>query len=172
MKKHQPIFTYIIIFFLLSILLRFFGIIDFNNWEIIGYAFIIYGLSLVYISMGKNKKFALFSGSSVFLTGIVLFIISNFHLMNYLNIIISSIILIIGIDFFIIFIDDFTRRNFLILSAVFIITGLLFTISWGSPSFASFFSSVWHITMKYWPVVLILAGIILIIRRGETDKSL
>jgi len=168
-KRQQPILAYIIIFFLLSILLKLFGIIDFTLGEVIGYALIFYGLSLVYTSMGKNKKFVLFTGSSMFLAGVVLFIVNNFQLVNSLNIIISSIILIMGIDFFIIFIDDFSRKNFLVLSAVFIVAGLLFTISWGSPSFASFFNSIFYVALKYWPVIIIVAGIILIIRRDETD---
>ncbi|HVO75991.1 MAG TPA: hypothetical protein VMT35_18350 [Ignavibacteriaceae bacterium] len=147
--------------------MKLFGIIDYSAGEIIGYIFIIYGLALVYTSMGKDKKLLLFIGSSLFLAGVFLFIINNFQLTGSSNPILTSIILIPGISFFILFIDDFSNKLFLILSAGFTAVGLLIIISTGSPTFSSFFSSILYIAVRYWPVVLIVIGIALIIKRDE-----
>ncbi|MGE5795470.1 MAG: hypothetical protein ACM34O_04285 [Ignavibacteria bacterium] len=169
MNRHQPVLTYIAVFFLLSIILKLFGIINYTVGEIIGYAFIFYGLTLVYTTMGKNKKLVLFIGSSLFLAGVFLFIVNNFQLTDSSNLIFSALILIPGISFLILFIDDFSRKTFLYLSAAFTIFGLLITINSGSPSFTSFFSSIFYVALKYWPVVIIVAGIILIIKRDELN---
>jgi len=167
----QPVLTYIAVFFLLSIILKLFGIIDYTAGEIIGYAFIFYGLTLVYTTMGKNKKLVLFIGSSLFLAGVFLFIVNNFQLTDSSNLIFSALILIPGISFLILFIDDFSSKTFLYLSAAFTLFGLFITINSGSPSFTSFFSSIFYVALKYWPVVIIVAGIILIIKRDELNDQ-
>jgi len=164
-NRQQPVFTYIVIFFLLAVILKLFGIISYNIGEIIGYVFIFYGLTLVYITMGMNKKLILFAGSSLFLAGIFLFTVNNFQLRDSSNLIFSAVILIPGISFLILFMDDFPRKSFLYLSAAFIIAGLLIAFISGSPSIISFFNSIFFVALKYWPVVIIIVGIILIIKR-------
>lgn len=167
MKKQQLIFIYIIIFFIISFILKLFGIVDFSTGEIFGYGFIFYGLTLVYTSFGKNKPGALFFGTTLFLSGVFLFILNNFQLANYLRIIISAAILVIGINFFVLFIDNSARKIFLVISLLFFTAGIFFTVSWGSLSFKSFLDSAVYIASKYWPVLIIVAGIVLIIRREE-----
>jgi len=170
-NKYHPVFTYLLIFFALSILLKLFGIIDFESSEILGYAFIFYGFSIVYNAMGKHLKVTLFWGSSIFLTGVVLFIINNFEFANVSMLLYPSIIFIAGIDFLIIFLDDSSNRIFFFLSLFFILSGFLFTVSYGSIKFSSFLISLQNVAEEYWPIILIGIGIILIIWREEKDKK-
>jgi uncharacterized membrane protein len=117
--------------------------------------------------MGKNKTGVLFTGTTLFLAGVLLFILNNFQLENYLRITISAAILVIGINFFMLFIDNTSHKIFLVISILFFAAGILFTLSWGSLSFNSFFDSAVYIASKYWPILIIVGGIILIIRREE-----
>ena len=97
MRKYQSIFTYLFLFFALSLVLKFFGIIRIAVEEIISYALIFYGIIDVYLSLGKNHKFSLFSGTVFFLVGILLFILNNFLIFWGLDLLLPSALFIPGI---------------------------------------------------------------------------
>lgn len=163
MSNTQPILIYLLIFLALSIVLKLFGIIDVTGSELLGYAFIFYGITMVYSSFGENQQVVLFFGSSLFLTGLLLFLISNFEFTNDLDIIFPSILLIVGINFLMLFLDNPLRKYFLAVSLTSIISALAVTVLLGSITFSNFFTSVDNIAGKYWPVVLIAAGLLILL---------
>ena len=169
MIKQQTILVYLLIFLVLSIILKIIGLIDVEGSEILGYALIFYGISLVYLSFGRNKKILLFIGSTFFLTGIALFLINNFDFNDNSSLIYPSILLIPGINFLLIFIEDNSSKVSLILSILLLLVGFYHTISSGSFNLNSFFSSIISITLKYWLIALILLGIIFLISREKND---
>jgi hypothetical protein len=143
------------------------GIIDIGNTELLGYVLIFYGIGQTYLSIGKNRNGYLFAGTFLFLTGIFLFIVNNFEFNSTKELIFPSLLFITGICFLILFIDNSTKKNFLILSVTLIFTGLMVTIFVGTPSFSAFFRAVLTVALKYWLVILIVLGIILILHREE-----
>ena len=163
--KNQPIIIYLLTFLALSIFLKLIGVIDIENTELLGYVLIFYGVSQTYLSIGKNQKGYLFAGTFLFLTGIVFFTISNFEFNNTRELIFPSLLFITGVCFLMLFMDDSTKRNYLIVSGTLIFTGLMVTIFAGSPSFSLFFQALINIALKYWLVILIVLGIILILHR-------
>ena len=166
MVKNQSIIVYLLTFLILSVSLRLMGVIEIGNTELLGYVLIFYGISQTYLSLGKNRKGYLFTGTFLFLTGIFLFIISNFEFGNTRELIFPSLLFITGICCLMLFIDN-GKKNYLIISVTLILTGLIVTLFVGSPSFSVFFQALVDITLKYWLVVLIVLGIILILYREE-----
>jgi hypothetical protein len=170
LSNSQPILIYLLIFLALSVVLKLFGVIDVTNIELLGYAFIFYGITMVYTSFGKNQSVILFSGSSLFLTGLLLFLLSNFDFTSSREIIFPAILFILGIDFLMLFLDNTIRKNYLAISVTAILSAITVTILLWSITFQNFLTSIENITAKYWPVVIIAAGLLVLLSLEHKRK--
>lgn len=170
MSNSQPIFIYLLIFLALSIVLKLFGVIDVTTVELLGYALIFYGITLVYTSFGKNHTGILFIGSSLFLTGLLLFLINNFEFTNSNEIIFPAVLLIIGINFLMLFLDNTERLSFIAVSLTAIFSAIIVTFLLGSITFRTFFISIINIVEKYWPIVIIAVGLIVLLNIEHKRK--
>jgi hypothetical protein len=158
------------VFLALSIILKLFGVIDVDSIELLGYALIFYGINLVYTSFGKKQAGILFAGSSLFLTGLLLFLISSFEFVSDNEIIFPSILLILGINFLMLFFDDTGNKRYLAISIVSILSALIVTIFLGTITFQSYLSSVVTITLKYWPIIIIAIGLLILLNIENKRK--
>lgn len=164
MDKVQKIIIYLTSFTILLFIFRIFGIINIEGGEIVGYAFIFYGISSVYLSFGQNEKWTLLLGTVFFCLGVLLFMINNFHFPNVARLIVPSILMTFSISLLMLYLDDLKNKVFLYSSvSLFIITILIAKI-WGVISFVSFFTSIWTTITGYWPVVLILLLVVFLLR--------
>ncbi len=165
MNNNKPILIYLLTFLVLSIILRLFGIINIESTELVGYALIFYGISLVYTSFGQNRAGVLFTGSLLFLVGFLLYLLNNFNFANKKDIIFPSVLFILGINFLMLFFDDPAKKNFLAISAALVLSAIIVTIVLGSITFQSFLSTISDIAVKYWPVLLVSVLLLIIIHR-------
>ncbi len=171
MKRQQALISYLLSFIIIAILLKLFGIIDFANSEILGYAMIFYGISSVYFSLGKDQKLHLFTGTVVFLIGILLFIINNFEIFNIEQLIPPSIMLIGGVGFIMLFIDEDSNFVSLIIGVVFVIIGITVTIKYGTINFVGFLEALWRVSKIYWAIFIVILGILFFLSNGgEKEK--
>jgi len=157
MNKSQPILTYTFSFLILAVFFKLIGLLNINNEEILAYTFVFYGISSVYLSLGKNKKFRLFLGTVVFLTGIIFFILNNFDIINPSRMIFPAIILTAGTGFLMLYIDDTNDKGILYASVAFIIPGLIYSIYFGTMRPGLFIYSIYQVILKYWFILLIAA---------------
>ena len=104
--NHKLILIYIIIFASVLILLRTIGILYFNDFEIIGYVLMIYGLSLFYSSYITDNKMILFAGSALFLMGVVFLISGSFELQDSGQLFIPACLFILSISSMMLFLFD------------------------------------------------------------------
>jgi hypothetical protein len=169
MLKNHSIITYLLIFLVLSILLKICGIIDVGFSELAGYAFIFYGIGNVYTSMGRNKKKLLFIGAVSFLVGVALFITSKYDFLKLSNIVLPSIFFILGTGFLVLFIDDLSNNLFLAISVIFLISGIFFFTKLGTFNLSDFLKSTLSISMKYWPVIIIVTALILLLKKNSKN---
>lgn len=167
MNNNQPILIYLLIFLALSVVLKLLGIIDVENTELIGYAMIFYGINLVYISFGKKQNGILFTGTTLFLIGLLLFLTNNFEFINDNEIIFPSMLFILGISFLMLFLDNIHKKNFLLVSVTFILSALIVTALLGTITVTLFINAVIKITVKYWPIALVAIVLLVIIYREE-----
>lgn len=165
MFKHHSIITYLLIFLVLSILLKIVGIIDVNYTELAGYALIFYGIGTVYVSMGKNKRNLLFIGAVAFLIGVELIITNNYDFLKLSNVVLPSIFFILGTAFLVLFIDNLSNRLLLAISIIFLISGIFFFTKLGTFNFPDFLKSTLSITMRYWPIIIIVTALILLLKK-------
>lgn len=171
MNNNQPILVYLLIFLALSIVLKLFGIIDVENTELVSYVMIFYGINLVYLSFGRKRQGLLLTGTILFLVGLLLFLINNFEFINNREIIFPSTLLILGTGFLMLFLNDTSKKNLLLISLTLILSAIIVTALLGSITVSSFIDSIIKITVKYW-LVAVVAIVLLIIIYGGEKKSL
>lgn len=169
MRKYQSLFTYLLLFLSLSLLLKFFGFISLSSGEIIGYALIFYGICDVYLSLGSDRKISLFFGTVFFLIGILLYVINNFLIFWGPSLLLPSIFLIPGFAYLILYIDSPANKKFLFTGILLILTGFILTIINGQFNLSTFYNSILRVSSIYWQVVLV-AAIILILISFEIKK--
>lgn len=165
MEKHQQIIKNLLLLLLVLILLKLTGIISIQSIELLGYILIFFGLNYAYDSFGKNRQGVLFTATIIFLIGLILFIISKFEILQPSHLILPSVLLIIGVGLLMVWIDGQMKNQVIILSVIFLLFGIILTILKGSITFRSFLVSLVDMSAKYWPVLLIFAGVLLMYRK-------
>ena len=161
--------TYLLIFLVLTILLKIVGIINISYTELAGYALIFYGIGTVYISMGKKKRNLLFIGAVLFLIGVELIITNNYDFLKLSNVVLPSIFFILGTAFLVLFIDDLSNRLLLVISIIFLISGAFFFTKLGTFNFSDFLKSTLSIMLKYWPILIIVTALILLLKKDNKE---
>jgi len=162
-RIYQSILTYLLIFFALTILLRFLGIINIASSEVIGYGLIFFGGASVYISLGRNQKITLFLGTTIFLVGILLYVINNFLIFWDSYLLIPSLLIIPSLGFFVLFVEDYRNKRLLLISLLLFLFGLSTVVLYGQFNLNLFLSSIISVASNYWRVIFILAIIFIIV---------
>lgn len=166
MKHSQiTILAFIFLFIIISIILNMLGLVEIESGDFLGYILIFYGIATVYTSFGERNKFLIFIGSVLFLSGIVLSLPSHFDFVRPLNIFIPSAILIAGISLFIVYFDDTKNKAVLFASLLLTIAGSIFIISARQIQISVLGESILKIIEVYWPVLLVISGITIILKR-------
>ena len=167
MRKYQSILTFLLLFLSLTLLLEFFGIINFSSGEIIGYALILYGISDVYLSLGRNRKYSLFFGTVFFLVGILLFVLNNFIVFWGPMLLLPTALFIPGAAYLMLYLDNPSNKRFPVIGIVLVTAGLIAIILNGQFNFTSFYNSLLKIATIYWQIVLLIALILILISFEE-----
>jgi hypothetical protein len=165
MFKIRSIIPYLAIFLVLAVLLKVLGIIGTGYTELAAYVLIFFGIGTVYSAMGRNAKILLFVGVAAFLIGIELFITTKYEIVKLSNVVLPSIFFILGTAFLVLFIDDLANKLMLTISVIFLIAGIYFFNRLGNLNLPDILKSILSITIKYWPVIIIITAIILLIRK-------
>ncbi len=169
MRKYQSLFTYLLLFLALALILKLFGFIHLSGWAIFGYALIFYGISDVYLSLGKNRKISLFFGTVLFLIGILIYVLNNFLIFWGMAVLIPSVFFIPGIAYLMLSYDNPSVKKYYIIGIVLILAGLFTTVINGQFNFSSFYHSMLKITSYYWQIVLIITVILIFITFEEKN---
>ncbi len=149
----------------LAVILRISGIISFTILDLLNYLFMFAGISAVFSSFGKERKGILFSGSTLFLIGIVIYVTSKFDLEEARQIVFLSVLFIIGVGFLLLFIDSTSQKIYLVFSLFFIACGLLYIVFLRRSVLSGFADSLLAMVKSYWLILLVIAGFILLLRR-------
>ncbi|MFO7447665.1 MAG: hypothetical protein R6W90_14965 [Ignavibacteriaceae bacterium] len=158
---------YLLSIFVILLLLRITGLLEFSIIELSGYVLIFYGAAAVFKSLGREKQVSLFSGTIIFFAGLLLFLSANFDFPSVSSLILPAFLFIIGAGFFMLFIDEPSNAVLFIAAAAFILMGIAFTILMGTLEIGSFLKSVWIVTKQYWIVLVIVLIAALLLQKRE-----
>lgn len=169
MRTYQLLFTYLLLFLSLSLILKFFGLINLSSGEIIGYALILYGISDVYLSLGRNRKLPLFFGTVFFLIGILIYVLNNFLVFWGPMLLLPSILFMPGAAYLMLALNDPSNKKFLIIGITLIFVSFITILINGQFNLYSFYRSIIKMSSLYWQIVLV-AAVILILLSFEEKK--
>ncbi len=167
MIKNQLIGILTVSFILISVLLNIFEIVYISSNNIFGYSFIILGSSLVYTAFIQNKKIIAFIGSATFLSGILLIILDNFEVYIQQDFVPPIILIVTGSSLLMAYLTDSVKRILFLLSVISLTAGFTLIIVQKSFDFGIYYRSVLSIISVYWPIILIMIFVIIIINRTE-----
>ena len=169
--KTKNIILYLIGFILIAVILKLVGLVNFNNFELLAVIFAAFGSGTVYNSMGKNKKISLFFGSAAFLAGVVFLLIGSRQIPNTSHIIFPSVLYIIGISCFMLYLDNTSDKTLILVSFIFILLGVIYTAISGSFSFDTFIGTLSDVIGEFWLVLLVVIIVIYINAKGGDKKE-
>jgi hypothetical protein len=145
----------IVLFIIVSFLLSVFNVIAITLTDILSYSLLIIGVALVYGETIRQNRFSVFLGSIIFLLGVYFLVSENFNLNISEGMSIPIILIFAGSGLLVLYISTSTKIIFLIISIIFLATGLTLFVLKTHLSFNSFFQSVLPILNFLWPVLII-----------------
>lgn len=164
-RSRQLIVNLILFLVLIAFLVKYFGIIEFDANDIIAFGLMSYGIVSVYFSLGTHRRGHLFINTVLFLIGIVVYVLNHYNFMSAREVILPAILFLIGSGFLMLFIDDSTNRVFLISAIVLLVSFGLYVWFGRTIRILSFANRFTGILLDYYPIFIILAGIIILLNR-------
>jgi hypothetical protein len=166
--KTNYITIIIIAFIVISMLLSLIGVISASFSQILTYSVMIIGIYFVYSEISDGNIFLVFLGSVIFLAGIYYLVVNYFDL-QIMNGIIAPIILIFaGSGLLIVYITSRLKKFILLISVILLSVGITLIIAKSHFKFGSFIQSVIPVFNFLWPVILIAALIIFMVRKKQS----
>jgi len=154
----------IVLFIIITFLLSVFNIISIVLTDILAYSLLVIGVALVYTETIRQNRPSVFLGSIIFLFGVYFLITENFNL-NISDAIYVPIILIFGgSGLLMLYISTSTHRIFLLISFIFLSSGITLIIANSHWGIKSFFLSILPVLNFLWPVLIIFLLLIFLMR--------
>ena len=155
----------VIIFIIVSFLLAIFGVLPVTLIDILSYSLLIIGMALVYSEGIRQNGLSVFLGSVIFLIGVYVLISENFTMNINKEISVPIILIISGAGLLILHIITSTRIIFLLVSIACLSSGMTLLIIDSRWSISTFIHSVIPVLNYLWPIIIILAVFILLLRK-------
>ncbi len=162
MNKNLSWFGIALIFFGILLLLVKTDVVDIDSSQIFWSAFMVLGFGLVLKGFSYDKRGKIFWGTVLFLYSLYFFLNEFDFIQYYHHMFLPSTFLIIGIAFFMLFINTMKEWALLIPALFFTGFGAAFMMSelgyW-------YDYDVWNVVWHYWPVLLIAIGLGIMLKR-------
>jgi hypothetical protein len=145
------------------------GIVSLSALDIAAYACLFWGISLFYSSYLKQYQAGIVLSSVIFLTGTILFVFTQFEILNFGTVFIPSALIVIGISLLIANLLTKVHSVAILFAILSLFAGCWLIISRGTATVDLFLSAVYALVNSYWIVILILGMIIFLI--GKSFKK-
>ena len=139
-----------------------------SYWQIVWSLVMFFGMIRVGRGFTQNRRGKIFWGTSLFLFGLFFFLRTIESLDIHLYMFSSSMFLIFGLAFFMVYLSNVRDWYVLIPSLLLIAVGVLLLL--GEFGYISQWE-VWDAIHLYWPIALILLGLGIILRRRAGTQS-
>jgi hypothetical protein len=151
------------VLFIVATFLSLLKIVSLNSLDIAAYAFMFLGISLFYSSYLNQYQAGIIIGCVLFLTGTILFVFTQFEILNFGTVFIPSALIIVGISLLIANLLTKVNSIAVIFSILSLFAGTWLLISRGTGSVDLFVSAVYALIKSYWIVALVLGMIIFLV---------
>lgn len=152
-------------------LLNYFRVTYLDQEEIFSIVFIMYGLVAFIKAFHKLKRGGLFFTSVIMNIGIILFILTNYEILNWYNVVTPSIFYITAAGLLILYIENTSEKVFLTGSIFFFVLSLTTVMLEGTVGIVDYANKITLILFEFWPLFLILLGVIMIVSKPHIKSS-
>jgi LiaF transmembrane domain/LiaI-LiaF-like transmembrane region len=157
-----PVIGIILVLLGAALLLQQMDIIQIGGWSLLWLGLLIYGAATVIRSFIINQRHNIFFGTLCYLTGLFFLLTKLGYISQRAVIYFPAFLVIFGLSFFMLFVFNIKDWHLLIPSFIFIGLGVALMMTqlgyW-------YTRDVWHAVASYWPLVLVLIGGTMILRR-------
>jgi hypothetical protein len=163
--KKIPIFGIILVVVGAGLLLRQMDILRVDGKSMLLFGFVAYGAAMIIRSFLTNIRQSLFLGSVSFFIGILL-VLGNYELIEpTAYVYVPGVLISFGLSFMMLFIFNYKDIHLLLPAVIFVGLGGAFMMTEIGFLYPS---DVKEAISRYWPVALILFGILMLFRRKES----
>jgi len=152
-------------------LLNYFRVTYLNQEEIFSIVFIMYGLVAFIKAFHKLKRGGLFFTSVIMSIGIILSILTNYEILNWYNVVTPSIFYVTATGLLTLYIENLSEKVFLIGSVFFFALAITIVLFVGKIAIVDYANKITLILFEYWPLFLILLGVLMIVRKPQIKSS-
>lgn len=164
-RTRQLVIDFILFAVLAAFLLTYFGVIDVDVHDILSFGLMSYGIVSVYFALGTHRRGHLFISTILFMLGVIIYVVNHYNFINPNSVILPAMLFITASGFLMLYIDESNNRVFLI-SAIVLLAAFGFYIWLGrNIRIFSFANTVAGVLLDYYPFVIILVGIIILLNR-------
>jgi hypothetical protein len=150
-----------------SLALSVFGIINFSIREILCLLLIVTGIGLAYIGLGDKSDAAVFLGTILFLTGILLLTNLSFNLKFEKADYISIALITTAIGFVMLYINTPVRKIYLLIFLILLISSAVLFIIKSNFGPDRFVAAILPVINVYWPAVVIFLLLVFLLRKEK-----
>ncbi|MFZ4620013.1 MAG: LiaI-LiaF-like domain-containing protein [Bacteroidota bacterium] len=168
MDKQQinkvPIFGIILVMVGAGLLLRQMNIIRIDGKSMLLFGFVAYGAAMIIRSFVMNIRQSLFIGSVSFFSGVLL-VLGHYELIEpTAYVYVPGFLMTFGLSFLMLFIFNYKDFHLLLPATIFIGLGIAFMMTEIGYLYPS---DVKEAIQQYWPVAIILFGVLMLFRRKD-----
>lgn len=160
-----------LIFWGFLIVFNFFEFANLDSMKILAFVLIFYGLITIIISFKFLHRTQLFLTSVCLSTGILLYIISHYEILNWYYLALPSILYVISGGFIILYLENTVTKSFLAASIFFFALSLISIIYFKESWIVEFAHKTTLTLLYFWSIFLILIGILLAIGKSQRLPS-
>lgn len=160
-----PIIGLVLVLLGVALLLNQMQVIHIGGMALVWLGLLVYGAAVVIRSFINNDRSKVFFGTLCFLTGILFFLRKVGFIHSSFSIYFPAFTIIVGLAFFMLFVFNVKDWHLLIPAFIFLALGAALMLThlgyWYS-------RDMWKAIASYWPVLLILIGGAMLLRRWRT----
>jgi hypothetical protein len=163
-RKRFPIIGVILIVIGVALLLHEMEVINIGAGTLVWIGVFAYGAATIIRAFIVNERGKIFWGTLCYLTGL-LFLLKKFGFLHEsFSLYFPAFILIVGLSFFMLFVFNIRDWHLLIPSFIFLAVGAALMLTQMGYWYTR---DVWNVIRSYWPVLLILLGGVMILRKRQ-----
>lgn len=154
---------YLLILFTTATFLSLLGIVSLSSLDIAAYACLFWGISFFYSSYLKQYQTRIALSSALFLIGTILFVFTQFEILNFGAVFFPSALIVIGLSVLISNLITKVNTLSILFSVLSLFAGTWILISRSTATVELFLSAAYALIKNYWVVIIFLVIIIFLV---------
>jgi hypothetical protein len=147
------------------------GVVSLRALDIAAYAGLFWGISFFYSSYLKQYHVGIVLSSVLFLTSTILFVFTQFEMLNFGTVFVPSVLIVIGISLLIANLLTKVNSLSILFSILGLFAGTWLLISRGNTTVELYLSAVYALFKSYWVVILFLGMIIFLATKNFKKRN-